>query len=219
MDLDKTGIYPFIKSNPDGYKLIHVKKGVNFCPAYDESYLIWYVVDGEVDVSTVSQSGRKINVDSNVEDEFTGHVSNYWGQNFYSDCTAKTPCEMLRLNNDYFYDELMKNPEFKTFFYFKMSSRLYDMFKQRLVSDLFSDTQIFAAYLVDNSSDGYCYIDSAISACEKMKMSRRNFYNKLSMFEDLGIVSHPQANFILILDEQKLYELAMPVLDFNDNRL
>lgn len=219
MELEKTGIYPFIKNYPEVCKLIHVDKGVNFCPAYDESRLVWYLVSGSVDDCATSYTGRTVAVDNNVPDEFTGHLSNHWGQNFYCNCIASSPSELLSIPNQMFDEVFMRNPEFAAFFYFKTSVRLYDMFKRGLVIDLFSGSQIFAEFLVRNSQGGICHLDNVSDACETMHMSRRNFYNKLSQFEDSGLISHPSADTIRLINEKELKKIASPVTKFMNNEL
>ena len=218
MELVKTGIYPFIKDYPEACKLIRLDNDVNFCPAYDESRLVWYLVSGSVNVCATSYTGRTVAVDNNVPDEFTGHLSNYWGQNFYANCITSSPSELLSIPNQLF-DDLMRKPEFAAFFYFKVSVRLYDMFKHELMVNLFSGSQIFAQYLITNAHDGICHLDNAGDVCGSMRMSRRNFYNKLSQFEEQGLISHPSADTIRLIDEKGLNKIASPVIKYMNNEL
>lgn len=137
MKLEETGIYPFIKSYSESQILYHFGKGecITNAVARNEDY--WYVIDGNIEVVAMSHNGKRVHVDDNMEDEFCGHMSKYWGQNLCCDCIATTPCTLIRIPNALF-SKLIKQDEFKLFFYFKMSSRLYDMYRKRLSYDLFT---------------------------------------------------------------------------------
>lgn len=219
LEFKETQIYPFIAGHPDGYRLIHVEKGTNFCPAYDSSYPIWYLVSGVVDDCATSHRGRTIIVDTNFDDEFTGHLSNHYGQNFYCSSIARTPCDLVRISPRFFNETLMKDPGFRMLFYFKTSVRLYEMFKLNLTYDLFSDKRVFSYWLMENARDGVCEISSASTTSKKLKMSRRNFYNILSKLKEYGIIERSSPNEITIVDQDALEELAAPVSAFMNNEL
>ena len=129
MKLEDSGIYPFIKDYPKCKILYRFGKGecITNSIARNEDY--WYVIEGQIEVVATSHNGRRIHVDDNVEDEWTGHLSKYWGQNLYCDCIAVTPCACIRIPNPIF-NNLIKDKDFRLFFYFKMSSRLYDMYRR-----------------------------------------------------------------------------------------
>lgn len=218
MHISESGIYPYIRNHLDSCEVVHVAKDVNFCPSFDESNLVWYLLSGTVEDLLFDQAGNKFVVDTNVPDEFTGHLSNYWGQNFYCDSVAKTDCELIRIPNELF-DHLMENPEFRSFFYFKIGIRLYDMHKRYLATRLYNDTQIFASYIITNMRDGVCAIENATWASEQMHMSRRNFYNKLAQFERDGIIRRERGGIVHVLDEKRLREIALPVIRYLGNEL
>ena len=157
MKLEDSGIYPFIKDYPKCKILYRFGKGecITNSIARNEDY--WYVIEGQIEVVATSHNGRRIHVDDNVEDEWTGHLSKYWGQNLYCDCIAVTPCACIRIPNPIF-NNLIKDKDFRLFFYFKMSSRLYDMYRRRLSYDLFTPRQRFAAHLILDAEDNDCYM-------------------------------------------------------------
>lgn len=79
MKLEDSGIYPFIKDYPKCKILYRFGKGecITNSIARNEDY--WYVIEGQIEVVATSHNGRRIHVDDNVEDEWTGHLSKYWG--------------------------------------------------------------------------------------------------------------------------------------------
>ena len=187
-----------------------------------------------------SHNGRRIHVDDNVEDEWTGHLSKYWGQNLYCDCIAVTPCACIRISNPIF-NNLIKDKKlsaligedyregmtavisvrlknFRLFFYFKMSSRLYDMYRRRLSYDLFTPRQRFAAHLILDAEDNDCYMENVSKTCDELGISRRNLYNIISDFEALKIISYEQTGLVSIRDREQLRNIAQPALEFNENR-
>ena len=77
MKLEDSGIYPFIKDYPKCKILDRFGKGecITNSIARNEDY--WYVIEGQIEVVATSHNGRRIHVDDNVEDEWTGHLSKY----------------------------------------------------------------------------------------------------------------------------------------------
>ena len=214
MKLEDSGIYPFIKNYPKCKILYRFGKGecITNSIARNEDY--WYVIEGQIEVVATSHNGRRIHVDDNVEDEWTGHLSKYWGQNLYCDCIAVTPCACIRIPNPIF-NTIIKDKDFRLFFYFKMSSRLYDIYRRRLSYDLFTPRQRFAAHLILDAEDNDCYMENVSKTCDELGISRRNLYN---IFEALKIISYEQTGLVSIRDREQLRNIAQPALEFNENR-
>lgn len=217
MKLEDSGIYPFIKDYPVCKILYRFGKGecITNSVARNEDY--WYVIEGQIEVVASSHNGRRIHVDDNVEDEWTGHLSKYWGQNLYCDCIAVTPSACIRIPNPIF-NNLIKNKDFRLFFYFKMSSRLYDMYRRRLSYDLFTPRQRFAAHLILDAENNDCYMENVSKTCDELGISRRNLYNIISDFEALKIISYEQTGLVSIRDREQLRNIAQPALEFIENR-
>lgn len=213
MNLEDSGIYPFIKDYPECRILYRFGKGecITNAVARNEDY--WYVLEGNIEVVATSHSGRHIHVDENMEDEWTGHLSKHWGQNFYCDCIATTPCTLIRVPNSIF-NKLIKQDDFKVFFYFKMSSRLYEMYRRRLSFDLFSPRQRFAAHIILDSDGNDCFMENVSKSSENLGISRRNLYNIISDFEALRMISYEQTGLVRILNRDQLKNIAQPALDF-----
>ncbi len=214
--LEDTGIYPFIKDCPECQILYRFGKGecITNSVARNEDY--WYIIEGNIEVVASSHSGKRVHVDDNMEDEFTGHLSKYWGQNFYCDCIAATPCTLIRIPNSLF-AKLIKQDDFRLFFYFKMSSRLYEMYRRRLSYDLFTPRQRFATHLLVEQRDGECYISNLSKECSELGISRRNLYNILDDFEGGGVISYEQTGLIKIKSMERLLEIARPAVEFMEN--
>ena len=87
MKLEDTTIYPFIRSDPALCKLHTFARG-KYIIRVGEAADIWYLVNGKVQVETTTQNGKKLVVDTICEDNYVGHLSNFWGQNFYCDSYA-----------------------------------------------------------------------------------------------------------------------------------
>ena len=216
VNLEETSIYPYIKDHPECKILYRFGKGecVTNSVAANEDY--WYVVDGCIEVVANAHNGKRIHVDDNVEDEFTGHLSKYWGQNLCCDCYATSPCTLIRIPNQLF-TKLIKQEDFRLFFYFKMSSRLYDMYRRRLAFDLFTPRQRFAAHLMQEQQDGECYIGNLSRTCSSLGISRRNLYNILDDFQAGGMISYEQTGLIKIVNMERMEAVARPAAEFLEN--
>lgn len=213
MNLEDTGVYPFIKDYPECRTLYRFKKGECITRAASSNENYWYLVDGEVEVVTTSHRGKLIHVDENVEDEFTGHLSKYWGEDFFCDCIAVTPCTLIRIPNQLF-DQLMKRDDFKAFFCFKASSRLYAMHRNYLSKEIFSPRQRFAAMIIENMKYGASSFPNLSKVCDNVGVSRRNLYNIINEFSEEGLISYEYTGIVEVLDERRLHEIGAPVLGY-----
>lgn len=218
MKLEDTTIYPLIREHPE-LCLLH--------PFHKNQYIthmnrnigdIWYLVSGRVKVEATSPKGKRLLVDLVDEDNYVGNLSNYYGQNFYCDCIAMTNCSLLHIPMDTF-QTLMRTINFSHHFYMKTNARLYNMYKRELMRAMFTQRQQFAFYLLEKNSGGICKIDSIYFIGEYLKVSRRNLYNLLTKFEQVGMVLRLESGDIQLLDAPALQEIAKPVVDFYYNRI
>ena len=97
MRLQESTIYPFLEKHPASYEVITVKKNACIVRANEESKYIWYLLEGEVKVVAVSNNGKSIVVDEIAPNNFVGHLSNLFGQNFYCDSFAVTDCTLVQI--------------------------------------------------------------------------------------------------------------------------
>ena len=152
MILQESTIYPFLEKHPASYELITVKKNTRIVSANEESKYIWYLLEGEVKVVAVSNNGKSIVVDEIGPNNFVGHLSNLFGQNFYCDSYAATECTLIQFPIARFL-VLMQELAFSRLFYLKVNNRLYTMYKKELVKHLFSQQEQLAYYLLQNEGE------------------------------------------------------------------
>ncbi len=53
-------------------------------------------------METTTQNGKKLMVDTICEDNYVGHLSNFWGQNFYCDSYALVSSVLIRIPKERF---------------------------------------------------------------------------------------------------------------------
>ena len=218
MKLQNTSIYPFISSNPELCELFTFQRNSYIIRASDADSYVWYLVEGQVKVIANGSNGKCIVVDMIDEDNFVGHLSNYYEQNFYCDSLAVTNCTLIRIPIGKF-NEMMKGMEFSRLFFMKTSARLYIMYKMDLVNHLFTQQQQFAFYLLSNVKGDICYIQSLYRICEFLRVSRRNLYNLIDKFMAEGYLERLEDGKIRILDFEAMREIQKPVADFVHNKI
>ena len=216
MRLQESTIYPFLEKHPASYEVITVKKNACIVRANEESKYIWYLLEGEVKVVAVSNNGKSIVVDEIAPNNFVGHLSNLFGQNFYCDSFAVTDCTLVRIPIARFL-ELMQELAFSRLFYLKVNNRLYTMFKKELVKHMFSQQEQLAYYLLQNAKGNECQIKSMYKTSEYLCISRRNLYNMIDSLVTDGCLARTEKGDILIADFEKLQQKALPVATYLNN--
>lgn len=218
MDLKQAHIYPYIQDHIQNIPIIQVAKGTYFSNAEDRDKQIYYILEGEVKVESVTDMGRKILVDYISENEFAGQISYIRKSNFYANSLAITNLKLICLKHEMM-EVLMKNPEFSTVFYYKTSSRIYIMYKKMLMSNLFNQIELVAYYILENCKGNEFVFKSVYDICEQLNISRRNFYNILNNFLATGIVTREIEGQYHVKDYKFLKEKAEKVKKFLDNSL
>ena len=177
---------------------------------------IYYIISGTVKIECISTYGKKVLVDIISENEFAGQISYMRKFNFYSDCIADTDVELLCISNKVM-NALMENYNFSTFFYFKTSSRVYQMYKKMLMNNLFNQNELVAYHIVDQSNECKFIYKSIYDICEKLNISRRSLYNILNNLEKNDIIEKEQNGIFLIKDIDYLIEDSYKVKAFLEN--
>lgn len=216
MLLEDTTIYPLIKNYPELCQLHHFNRNKYITCASWGIEDIWYLVSGKVKVETTSANGKRILVDTITEDNYVGHLSNYWKQNLYCDSLTVVASTLICIPKATF-DDLMESPVFSRHFFMKTNARLYDMYKKDLMRKMFTQRQQFAFYLIENAKDNVCHFSGIRGICESLDISRRNLYNLLDTFTKEGLLSYPEDNLILLENKVVLEEIARPVSHFIHN--
>lgn len=218
MEFEKTGIYPYIKDHLDQCQMIHVAPGDYIARASDATNKIFYLIEGKCRETAITQAGKTVNVDVNVEDEFTGHLSNHWGQNLYCDMTAITRCTVVFIPQALF-RQLMRDESFQAFFYRKTSTRLYEMYKMTLAREIFTQAQLFAWYMLESTSGSTCEIESIEAASRELHISRRNLYNLIESATKAGILTRVNNKTFEVLNREELEKTADPVKKYMMNEM
>lgn len=221
MKLEETSIYPYIKAFPEVHKLYKLPAGsVVVSPvSNDEDGYIWFLVNGKVRIETEGTTGKKIVVDILTDDNYVGHLSNLFGQNFYCTTITVITSTFIRIPVRRFKEMLSKDIRFQRHFHEKMIARLYIMYKKDMSLHLFSQQEQIAAYIINHEVNGVCSISNVKSICETYRSSRRNFYNILDKLEESGLIECAEGMEIYIKDYDKLKEKAQSLLDFFGNTL
>lgn len=215
----ESAIYPFIKDYPANFEIVTYKKNSYIIRASEENQYIWFLLDGEVKVVACSNNGKSIVVDEIPPGCFVGHLSNLFGQNFYTDSIAVTKCTLLQIPIADFF-QLMQDIGFSRFFYLKVTNRLYIMYKMDLTKHLFTQQEQFAYHLLQCSNgSNLCMLQSLYKTCEYLRISRRNLYNILDGFTAEGILTRTEDGQIRIKNPALLQEKAQPVSDFMNNQI
>jgi len=217
MLIENAEIYHYIKEYLKEIPIITLIKGTCFSKAENIDNQIYYILEGTVKIESHSDMGKKILVDVISENEFAGQISYIRKHNFYGNNIAVTEVKLLCLKDDIM-NMLMKNPEFSTFFYFKTSSRIYVMYKKMLMSNLFSQCELVAYHLLENSCDCKFIYKSIYDICANLNISRRSLYNILNKLEGDGIIKKLDEGPYLILDENYLKKKSKKVKSFAENK-
>lgn len=217
MRLEESSIYPFIKAFPELHKLYRIPGGkVVVSPIDKENDYIWFLVNGKVKVETEGANGKKMMVDILEADNYVGHLSNLFEQNFYCSTVTTITSTFIRIPTKQFKEMIHNDIRFQRHFNNKVITRLYTMYKKDLATHLFSQNEQIAEYIIENAVDGVCHINNVNHICERLRISRRNFYNLVKKLADDGLIEHLDG-VIYIIDYDRLKKEAQPVIDFFGN--
>lgn len=181
-----------------------------------ENDYVWFLINGKVKIETEGANGKKMLVDILEEDEYVGHLSNLFGQNFYCTTTAVITSTFVRIPVAQFQEMLHKDIRFQRHFNKKVITRLYIMYKKDLAIHLFGQREQIADYIIMNEVGGVCHVNNVNAICEMLRISRRNFYNLVKKLADDGMIEH-LGGIIYITDYDRLKQEAQPVIDFFGN--
>lgn len=216
MLVEDVHIYKYIKDYINEIPVIKAKKGQFISKAYDRDDQIYYIMEGQVKVESISSCGKKILVDTISENEFAGQISYLRKSNLYCNSIAVTEVKLLSIKHEMM-NLLMKNSEFSAAFYYKTSSRVYQMYKKMLMNNLFNQNELVAYHIVDQSSECKFIYKSIYDMCEKLNISRRSLYNILNNLEKNGIIEKEQNGIFLIKNIDYLIKDSYKVKAFLEN--
>lgn len=205
-------IYEYIKDYLPEIPVLKLKKGEYLFRADREDDTLFYILDGVIRVENVSYNGKKLIVDVLRHDEFVGAISNIHKADFQCSGVAETAVTVLVLKKSLM-NELMENNEFSALFYQKTSKRVYMMYKNILARTLFSQNEIMAHYILENSEKNIFEYKSIYNICENLGISRRGIYNILYRFEEIGCIRKLDTSY-RIIDREYLEKTAEQVINF-----
>ncbi len=217
MLVENVHIYKYIKDYINEIPVVNVKKGQFISKAYDRDDQIYYIIEGQVKVESISSCGKKILVDTISENEFAGQISYLRKSNLYCNSIAVTEVKLLSIKHEMM-NLLMKNSEFSAAFYYKTSSRVYQMYKKMLMNNLFSQCELVAYYILNQSHMGKFIYKSIYDMCENLNISRRNLYNILNNLEMLEIIEKEQNGVFTIKNVNYLRDNSFNVKMFIENQ-
>ncbi len=213
MELSDIYIYGFIKEYLNEISIVQYKKGQYIARADENFTEVFYILDGDVIVECITKYGKIFLVDELSKNEFVGKFSYMYEQNLFCDIKAVSNVSLLKINKDTF-GKLQKNPEFLKFFLYKISNRIYYMYKKLMMKNLFTSEEMFAFYLLKNSQDAIVKFKSMNELCNIIPMSRKGLYNVINKFIKKGCI-RKEKNSIIITDKKQLLELSVHVREFN----
>ena len=79
-------------------------------------------------------------------------------------------------------NEVLNDEQFLLFFYFRTSTRLYEMYKISMMRTLFTYEQILAYYLLDLSNEEGFIAEKDSQICLKTGISERQYYYIMKKF-------------------------------------
>lgn len=213
MELRDTYIYGFVKEYLNEVAIVNYKKG-QYIARSDENFTeIFYILDGNVIVECVTEYGKNFLVDELSKNEFVGKFSYMYEQNLFCDIKAASNVSLLKINKDTF-NKLQKNPEFLKVFLYKISNRIYYMYKKLMMKNLFASEELFAFYLLKNSEGDIFKFKYTSELCNIFPISRKGLYNVINKLIKKGFI-RKEKNSIIITDKKQLLELSVHVREFN----
>ena len=155
MKLEDTTIYPFIRNDPALCELHTFARGKYIIRSGDAADT-WCLINGKVQVEATTQNGEKLMVDTICEDNYVGHLSNFWGQNFYCDSYALVSSVLIRIPKERFL-EMMETLEFSRHFYNLLDRFSEDGVIKRLDDGDIEILDLDALYKVAEPVVNFCY--------------------------------------------------------------
>lgn len=211
-------IYEYIKDYLPTIPILELKKNEYLFWSDCEDDTLFYILDGAIRVENVSYNGKKLIVDVLQPDEFVGAISNIYQADFQCSGVAETVSSVLVLNKPLM-NELMAKDKFSILFYQKTSKRVYMMYKNIMARTLFSQNELMAHYILENSRKDIFTYKSIYNICDNLGISRRGIYNILYRFEKAGCIKKLDSSY-RILDREYLEKTAEHLINFmkSDNK-
>ena len=221
MKAEKTSIYPIIKNNLNKISIVEYKKGQRFVASDKDLQEVFFIIEGVALVECTTRGGNKFLVDIVPENEFIGKISYIYEHNLKCDIFAKTNIKLFRFEKNVF-EEFYLKPDFIALFHRKCTRRIYELYKTRMVRELFSCTEVIAYCISNKQENNVCNIKAIRNFSEIYSISRKSRYHSLLKLTEKEIVKK-MGNTYEILNYDELHKLAFEVKEFlekfNDEKL
>ncbi|HCQ6075128.1 cyclic nucleotide-binding domain-containing protein [Clostridioides difficile] len=212
MKAEKTSIYPIIKNNLNKISIVEYKKGQRFVASDKDLQEVFFIIEGVALVECTTRGGNKFLVDIVPENEFIGKISYIYEHNLKCDIFAKTNIKLFRFEKNVF-EEFYLKPDFIELFHRKCTRRIYELYKTRMVRELFSCTEVIAYCISNKQENNVCNIKAIRNFSEIYSISRKSRYHSLLKLTEKEIVKK-MGNTYEILNYDELHKLAFEVKEF-----
>ena len=202
MKAEKTSIYPIIKNNLNKISIVEYKKGQRFVASDKDLQEVFFIIEGVALVECTTRGGNKFLVDIVPENEFIGKISYIYEHNLKCDIFAKTNIKLFRFEKNVFEE-----------FHRKCTRRIYELYKTRMVRELFSCTEVIAYCISNKQENNVCNIKAIRNFSEIYSISRKSRYHSLLKLTEKEIVKK-MGNTYEILNYDELHKLAFEVKEF-----
>ncbi|MGX9758066.1 Crp/Fnr family transcriptional regulator [Clostridioides difficile] len=216
MKAEETSIYPIIKNNLNQVSIVEYKKGQRFVASDEDLQEVFFIIEGVALVECSTRGGNKFLVDIVPENEFIGKISYIYEHNLKCDIFAKTNIRLFRFKKDVF-DELYFKRDFIELFHSKCTRRIYELYKTRMVRELFSCTEVIAYCILKKQENSICKTKHIRNFSEIYSISRKSRYHSLLNLIERGIIKKIDSTYE-VLNYDKLHRLAFEVKEFLEDK-
>lgn len=214
IEIESTCIYNYIRPYLEEIEIANYKKGQYLTRADIDIEDIFFILQGQIQVEYTTKKGRSFLVDELSCNEFAGKISYLYDQHLYCDIIAVTDVSLLKIKAATF-KKLKNSPEFLNVFFLKTSRRIYYMYKQLMMKDLFNSEELLSFHILKNSNDNIFIFKSMYRLCKILSISRKNLYNTINRFIERNYISKDK-NSLIILDRNSLVKLSASIREFNE---
>lgn len=198
------------------FPIIDVKKGETFIQMAKQKIVkLYYILEGKVDVYSLSYNGREFLIDQLGVDDFIGKFSQVRGVDFQ--CAVKANMNVKLLDMTAYSEKLWdQNTELGRFFHHKTSRRVYVMYKHSMLRMHFSYEEIFAYWLLNERNKETNIVENVKEIFLKMNVSDRQLYYLLKKYRKMGLIEK-EKNQVKILDIDQIRQFAYNVCLFMED--
>lgn len=202
------------KEEVDRLPVVRVREGETFISADKQEVVkLYYILEGRVDIFSLSYGGREFFVDQLGKDDFIGKFSQVRGFDFRCSVKAGTDITLLDVTS---YSEMLLGDgftKFGRFFHRKTTDRVYVMYRFSMMRMLFTCEEIFAYWLWTDKEKDTNIVSDLHKIFYRMNISDRQVFYLLKKFKEAGLIKKGKRQ-AEILDMDGVSRMAEHVLAF-----